>query len=97
MELTLLWEQFGGPHEFWNSAVKNGRVIVYNSMDNLPNDVFGKKVRLYLKDSTAAHSSELFGVLSIPASHPERILIATGGSEQLQIDKVLIREIQRLK
>src|SRR5271157_590629 len=97
IELNLMWEQFGGPQEFWNNAEKNGRIIAYNSVEDLPNDVFGKKVRLFLKDASSAHLTDYIGILSKPASHPESILLNTGGSQPLQIDKALIREIQRLK
>jgi len=97
IELNLMWEQFGGPQEFWNNAEKNGRIIEYNSMEDLPNDVFGKKVRLFLKAASSAHLTDYIGILSKPASHPESILINTGGAQPLQIDKALIREIQRLK
>ncbi len=97
MELNLMWEQFGGPQEFWNNAEKTGRIVAYNSMENLPNDVFGKKVRVFLKDASSAHLTDYIGILSKPASNPDRILLNTGGSEPLQIEKALIREIQRLK
>ncbi len=97
MELNLMWEQFGGPQEFWNNAEKNGKIISYTSMENLPNEVYGKKVRLFLKDPSTAHMTDYFGILSLSASHPERVMLNTGGAQPLQLDKTLIREIQRLK
>ncbi|HUI91755.1 MAG TPA: hypothetical protein VLX68_05850 [Chitinivibrionales bacterium] len=96
-ELRLLWEQFGGPQEYWDNAEKNGKIISYASIDGLPQDVFGKKVRLFLKDQSAAHLTDYFGILSMSASHPESVLLNTGGAQPLQIDKSLIREIQRIK
>ena len=97
MELNLMWAQFGGPHEFWSNAEKTGRIVAYNSIEKLPGDMYGKKVRVLLKDSSSAHMTEYFGVLSVPASHPESVLLNTGASQPLQIDKVLIGEVQRLK
>jgi|GEM_PF-1420650 hypothetical protein len=97
MELNLMWEQFGGPQEFWNNAEKNGKIVSYTSMENLPNEVYGKKVRLFFKDPSTAHLTDYIGILSLSASHPERVMLNTGGAQPLQIDKTLIREIQRLK
>jgi len=91
-ELTLMWQQFGGPQEFWNNAKKQGKIISYTSMDELPNGVFGRQVRLYLNDG-----KEFIGTLSKATSHPEFLLLNTGGAQPLQIDKVIIREIQQVK
>jgi hypothetical protein len=91
-ELTLLWQQFGGPSEYWNNAKKQGKIIAYTSMDELPNGVFGRQVRLYLNDG-----KEFIGTLSRATSHPESFLLNTGGAQPLQIDKVIIREIQQVK
>ncbi|MGB7567691.1 MAG: hypothetical protein WBM07_07520 [Chitinivibrionales bacterium] len=91
-ELTLMWQQFGGPQEYWNNAKKQGKIIAYTSMDELPNGVFGKQVRLYLNDG-----KEFIGKLSKSANHAESFSLNTGGSQPLQIDKAIIREIQQVK
>jgi hypothetical protein len=91
-ELTLMWQQFGGPQEYWNNAKKQGKIASYTSMDELPNGVFGRQVRLYLNDN-----KEFIGTLLKSTTHPESILLNTGGAQPLQIDKVIIREIQQVK
>jgi hypothetical protein len=91
-ELTLMWQQYGGPQEYWNNAKKQGKIVSYTSMDELPGAVFGKQVRLYLNDG-----KEFIGTLSKATSHPESFLLNTGGAQPLQIDKVIIREIQQVK
>jgi hypothetical protein len=96
-ELRLMWEQFGGRQEFWNTAQKNDRIISFTNIDRLPKEVFGTRVRLFLNRESSVHSTEFFGTLSLPTDHPERLLINTGGPEPIPIDKLQIREIQTLK
>jgi hypothetical protein len=91
-ELTLMWQQFGGPQEYWDNAKKQGKIIAYTAMDELPNGVFGRQVRLYLNDG-----KEFIGKLSKSATHSESLLLNTGGSQPLQIDKAITREIQQVK
>ena len=91
-ELTLMWQQFGGPQQFWDNAKKQGKIISYTSMDELPSTVFGKQVRLFLNDG-----KEFFGKLSKSPALPASVLLNTGGAQPLQIDKAIIKEIQQDK
>lgn len=91
-ELNLMWQQFGGPQEYWDNAKKQGKIAVYTAMNELPNGIFGRQVRLYLNDG-----KDFIGKLSKQTNLSESLLLNTGGSQPLQIDKTIIREIQQMK
>jgi hypothetical protein len=91
-ELTLMWQQFGGPQQYWDNAKKQGKIISYTSMDELSGGVFGKQVRLFTNDG-----KDFIGKLSKSPSQPESFLLNTGGPQPLQIDKAVVKEIQQGK
>jgi hypothetical protein len=91
-ELTLLWQQFGGPQQYWDNEKKQGKINSYTSMEELPGGAYGKQARFYLNDG-----KEFIGKLSKSPSLPDCVLLNTGGAQPLQIDKAIIKEIQESK
>jgi hypothetical protein len=90
-EVSLMWAQFGGPQAFWDYNVKQKKVVSSASTNDLPNSSYGKQSRVFLQDGTA-----FIGKL-MRAPNQDILLMDTGGSSPIQIDKTLLRELQQLK